>query len=386
MKNITSQLQTLLNTGVFVMADLYTFTLIDGTVLRYTDFDQTLVWSGNSYPASQVLFNRTKCSWKNDLSVDALQVDAIPLPAGTVKGTSFLSACKNGVLDGATLQLDRAFLTPGSLTVTGIVTTFLGRVADIEADRLKAKLTVNSHLELLNIQMPRNLYSPGCIHVLYGATGCGLSQASFTTTGSVTGYMANPNINLNSPPYTETGTVRSLPAPTNTEIFTELSESDGFFTYGTITFTSGQNNGFQRTVESYTLLPPQETMGETISSITVAEPWPYVPAAGDSFTVTVAAVPIVNFIKTNLSQADGYFTQGIISFTSGANNGVSRTVQWHGRGNVAVGVPWPSAPAVGDTFTIAAGCDHTLATCTSKFGNQNNFRGFPYIPPAEMSY
>ena len=36
--------------------------------------------------------------------------------------------------------------------------------------------------------------------------------------------------------------------------------------------------------------------------------------------------------------------------------------------------------AAGDAFTISAGCDKQFATCKSRFANQANFRGFPYMP------
>ena len=36
--------------------------------------------------------------------------------------------------------------------------------------------------------------------------------------------------------------------------------------------------------------------------------------------------------------------------------------------------------AVGDAFTVTAGCDKLFATCQSRFSNSANFRGFPHIP------
>jgi hypothetical protein len=41
-------------------------------------------------------------------------------------------------------------------------------------------------------------------------------------------------------------------------------------------------------------------------------------------------------------------------------------------------------PAPGDTFTVTFGCDKTMATC-NLFSNIQNFRGFPYVPPAETA-
>ena len=90
--------------------------------------------------------------------------------------------------------------------------------------------------------------------------------------------------------------------------------------------------------------------------------------------------------SSNLAQATGYFDLGYILFTSGANNGLQRTVKtFVSGGNVTVVSPFPSAPANGDTFTITAGCTHTQAICQSKFNNLANFRGFPYVPPPETA-
>ena len=36
--------------------------------------------------------------------------------------------------------------------------------------------------------------------------------------------------------------------------------------------------------------------------------------------------------------------------------------------------------AVGDAFTVTAGCDKHFKTCKAKFDNGVNFRGFPHVP------
>jgi hypothetical protein len=33
---------------------------------------------------------------------------------------------------------------------------------------------------------------------------------------------------------------------------------------------------------------------------------------------------------------------------------------------------------------LKEGCDHTLATCASRFGNAVNFRGEPFLPGNDM--
>lgn len=80
--------------------------------------------------------------------------------------------------------------------------------------------------------------------------------------------------------------------------------------------------------------------------------------------------------------ADGYFTNGEITFTSGANNGLRGDVKaWtQATREVELQLPMPFAIASGDTFRIVAGCDKVPTTCKSTFSNLVNFRGEPFIP------
>ncbi|WP_343061955.1 DUF2163 domain-containing protein [Novosphingobium piscinae] len=103
-------------------------------------------------------------------------------------------------------------------------------------------------------------------------------------------------------------------------------------------------------------------------------------------TVASSPAPTTTSFKTGHAQAAGYFDQGVITFTSGANAGIRRTVKSY---NPATGftfaLPLPVAPAIGDTISVFAGCDKTLATCRSKFNNAGNFRGFPWVPNPETA-
>lgn len=80
------------------------------------------------------------------------------------------------------------------------------------------------------------------------------------------------------------------------------------------------------------------------------------------------------------------YNLGTITCTAGANAGLSRMIQ-----EVTPGVAvypsraFPVAPAVGDTFTLQPGCDHTVATCNSTFQNLLRFGGTPYVPPPELA-
>ena len=109
--------------------------------------------------------------------------------------------------------------------------------------------------------------------------------------------------------------------------------------------------------------------------------------AKTSFTATgtISGTPTATSFTTALGQAAGYFDQGVVTFTSGANNGVKRTVKSFVGGVFTFALPLPVPPSAGDTISVFAGCDHTLATCRAKFSNDTHFRGAPWVPTPEMS-
>lgn len=90
-----------------------------------------------------------------------------------------------------------------------------------------------------------------------------------------------------------------------------------------------------------------------------------------------------NGFKTNLTQPDKWFEQGVVKFTGGRNAGLTRTVKTYRNGAVEFALRLPDVPRVGDAFKIYPGCDKTKETCAGKFDNVVHFRGFPYIPAAD---
>ncbi|MGB8602940.1 MAG: DUF2163 domain-containing protein [Rhizomicrobium sp.] len=90
------------------------------------------------------------------------------------------------------------------------------------------------------------------------------------------------------------------------------------------------------------------------------------------------------FTVTDLSAfSTGWFTGGKLSWTSGANKGLSCEVKRHGKSSAAVSIEiWLAASqdvAAGDGFTVTVGCNKKFSTCKSKFANAANHRGFPYM-------
>lgn len=91
------------------------------------------------------------------------------------------------------------------------------------------------------------------------------------------------------------------------------------------------------------------------------------------------------WLQSNVSNAAGWFDQGVITFNSGPNAGIKRTVKSFSSGQFWFALPLAHTPLVGDTFTVFPGCDKTQTTCSAKFSNLSHFRGYPYIPIAETA-
>lgn len=111
-----------------------------------------------------------------------------------------------------------------------------------------------------------------------------------------------------------------------------------------------------------------------------------------SFAVncTVASGSTASSINTSTSAgASSYFDLGHITFTSGANAGLTRTVKSFTAGSPSVFslvTAFPAAPAAGDAFTAYPGCNKLWSgDCLNKFNNQANYRGFDFIPQPETT-
>lgn len=93
----------------------------------------------------------------------------------------------------------------------------------------------------------------------------------------------------------------------------------------------------------------------------------------------------VNKLISLSAKADGYYDNGQMVFTSGANNGLVKAIKSYFDQQFLFNSPLPFAPSAGDTFIAYPGCDKTQATCTNKFSNLVNFEGFPYVPAPETA-
>ncbi len=88
-------------------------------------------------------------------------------------------------------------------------------------------------------------------------------------------------------------------------------------------------------------------------------------------------------MKTDYGQPNGWASAGTLTFGSGTLSGQSYAIKTQAGGTLAMLVPLPALPAIGDTLTVYPGCDKTKATCRNKFNNVAAFQGQPYVPVPE---
>lgn len=76
---------------------------------------------------------------------------------------------------------------------------------------------------------------------------------------------------------------------------------------------------------------------------------------------------------TSITEAAGYWKNGTVTITYETKRIISSTV-----GSITVEYPFYSTPAVGTTYTMSTGCDHTYTDCT-RHSNTSNYGGFPAV-------
>jgi uncharacterized phage protein (TIGR02218 family) len=110
-------------------------------------------------------------------------------------------------------------------------------------------------------------------------------------------------------------------------------------------------------------------------------------SASWAVTGAVASGPTTETqIATNLSNPAGWFSQGRLEIVSGPLAGTTRSVrQSLGDGRLVLSSPLPAILGVGTVIRALPGCDLLLGTCTTKFNNADNHRGYPFVPVPEMA-
>jgi uncharacterized phage protein (TIGR02218 family) len=221
MKTLTPALKAHLAQEVTSKANCWQLVRRDGQIFFFTDHDQDLVISGNTY-LSAIGYQQTAITADSSLSVDNLEVTGIldtetliadDLRSGLFDFAEiFLFTVNWADLSQGIMRLRRGTLGEISTTPAG---TFQGELRGM-AQRLVAKVG--------------DVYTPECRADL-GDSKCKVILADFTVTATVTAAPTSASFSLD---------------------VTDPRAVDGWFDFGALTFTSGQNNGRTMEIKSWT--------------------------------------------------------------------------------------------------------------------------------------
>lgn len=261
MKTASSATLAILAAGQWIKIEFYTFVLPKVGTFRFHNSDSgPLTIAGNTYLPGLTI-TRSAFTQAVGLTVQSVDLTIQPQadnPGGavTIGGVPFLNACRSGAFDGGSVLISKGFFNDPAAGVQldvspGIVGWFAGVINEVQAGRFSVDITVNDTLQLLNVQMPRNILQSGCVHALYDA-GCTLLKSDNTYSGTITSGV----------------TALALAA-------TALSQASGYFALGIITFTSGVLNGSAYAISAF---------ASTV--VTAVAPWATLPSVGDTFTIT----------------------------------------------------------------------------------------------------
>lgn len=110
-----------------------------------------------------------------------------------------------------------------------------------------------------------------------------------------------------------------------------------------------------------------------------------VNVASGTYTKTGTLTSVTSqqvFRDSSRAEAADFFSGGVFTFTSGDNTGLAFKVKDHASdGTFTLDLPAVLTVAVGNTYSVQAGCTKRLAEdCVAKFANAVNFGGEPHLP------
>jgi uncharacterized phage protein (TIGR02218 family) len=254
LRNASAALQAALAGGVRLWAaDLFVFTLAGGTTqYHWTTWDTDLTAEGILYSSKNPWLGRSKWNVVNTLEVPSLTVNLMALNGDFAGGASLKTQIHNGLFDGASFLLSRAFMeTPGAPDALGTVDLFGGKVGAIDLIGTEATITVKGKVNDLDQYVPRNLFQIGCNHAFCDA-GCTLNRTAYTA-----------NFTVGREPSPSPGFIPWGSAPFNPSVYN----------LGTLAITSGAGAGQRRTIAS-----------ATAQGLILSYPLYITPAVGDDFT------------------------------------------------------------------------------------------------------
>ncbi len=339
MKTIGANLQSHLEQTTTTLSMCWKLTATDGTVKAFTSHTQDISFESVTYSAA-LGYTPSAVTTNISLAVSNMEVEGILSLSGFDYDDVLYGKWNNAEV--------KVFLVNWGDTSQGEVKLRKGWIGEIELGEHGFTGEIRGLTQAIS-QNIVGLYGPGCPADL-GDDRCKVRL--------------DPPVWEASTPYAERS---SFAAETGSVVKPTVENARHFKC--TTAGTSGAS---------------EPTWNTTIDGTTVdgTATWTTIQALTVSGTITSATNDRV-FFDTSRLEADGFFDQGKITFTSGLNIGRSMEVKSYLNtgGQIDLVIPMVEAVQVGDAYTLHAGCSKDFQTaCKTKFDNTINFRAFPHVP------
>lgn len=190
---ITPTQLELVQSGRALLGEMYTFYLADGTEDYFSSLDIPINFNGHVFKANSLRIDGMKFKLSVGVNVDEQDIKISAYPGDKLAGGAFLSSILDGAMDGGYVARDRGWWEP----VTGVAAldyqnppslvirlSYMRWSTITKGGRTHVEAKLKSPMVLLNINMPRNYYTPGCRHTLYDSQ-CTLVKAAYGKIGIV---------------------------------------------------------------------------------------------------------------------------------------------------------------------------------------------------------
>lgn len=362
-------------------------TRADGITLFFTDHDSPLTVATQTFVPSAGL-SGIKLTLTNNATVGDVQTRAAWLPM--MQESDVLA----GLYDNAQVSFGFcSWMNPAY----GVLWVFSGLVATVNATQDGFQAQAQSSMWML--QRPLGVYAqPNCRHVFgstldpQGVGGCGITLAPYVYTGTITA-ITNPmvwTVNIAGWNVATTPNTPNAPSCSVTQNVAGQFLPPGNYYYSVSSIDAHGQESSTSPITATVVYPNNPPTGGGIVTVS----WAAVAGAasynvyGNQAQSLMANVTGLAFVDNGTASNGGfaplfgdYFALGILTMTSGAANGMSVDVKTMQGATLYTLLPLGRPAAVGDTFTITAGCSKSVGACQYKFNNVANFGGFPDITP-----
>ncbi len=386
MKTLTSGMTQHINSDATQLAMMWKITRVDATVLAFTDHDQDLEHDGVTYIADSG-FARSSLHSKSDMSVDNTDLEGI-LTLPEINAADI----RAGRYDGASIEIfvvkhDEPGLVRGNLAPsTSNVTFASGAFETMQLD------TPGASWRTFGFEVGQTviLDDPDSVGTLDA-----VNQKEFTVTAITTTSVTDDTLRVAESVFVQGVSSNDFRMDTSRNgdgmgkiilrkgELGEIQLKDN--TYVTeirgltqvLTRAQGEVTNALCRVDLYSARCGLNSAGtNSVDGITFKESDTVLAVqTGDSKRVFTA-----NGVITGIT---GRYDQGLLTWTSGLNTGLSMEVkEWDQTLDlVTLFLPMTFAVVAGDGFDIFMGCSkRLLEDCRDQFDNVINFRGEPTLP------